>query len=324
MRALVLILLATASGCAFERAGTAGDDNEFIATADTSVPPTDTYVELDDTFSPDTELAETADTKPADGSTCNESVCGKLPTTTTKRVALVDRSVACPPGFKSTDLLEAKDGMACSCSCNLNAAPVCPGAGALTTATSMDCTTAGPTLGSAGSNLCSTIVGGAAIANGFKATAPPPLGGACGAMPKTDTTAVTRQRRLCEPNAGTCAAPICAGSPFLECIEHAGACPAEFPSPRVVGTSASVTCPSCTCTMSATCTGKISFFATACTGTATTFAVDGTCNMVTGGPGTYPNFKYVPNAPTAAICNASFASAPGTRTVLGQRNLCCK
>jgi hypothetical protein len=338
MRPLVATLLfAIASGCALDRAGTAGDEELFDADgiettlfAETSSGEDSTAIdsgaEQVDAVAPDTRDSAASDT--SDTSTCNESACGALPTSATKRVALVDRTIACPAGFKATDIVEAKgEGDGCVCGCS-SAPPACPGYGSIATyySSGAGCGSTGATLYSVGTSVCSTTgTGGVVLANNFKATAPAPVGGACGGKPSTDGSAVARPRRICEPNAGTCAAPIC-GTPFLECIEVTGACPAPFNNPRTIGTNVVVSgCPACTCSLSgATCTGTISFSGTACTGTATTLPVDGSCVAVPSGTGTFTNFKYTPNAVMGATCTPSYTTAPGTRTFISQRNLCCR
>jgi hypothetical protein len=328
MRELVaVVVVAITTGCGFESGGTASEDYFFdaariddVASADTRVDEPDTAIEPVDSFVPDTAPTDTAPV-------CDTTACGALPMATVKRVALVDRGVACPAGFTSTDVVEGTAGDGCACACTLGA-PACPGAGAIPTFYSADtsCGTTGTSINSVGSGTCSTVGGGGgSLSTYFKATAPAATGGSCVAVPTNNPSAVARQRKLCEPNSGTCVAPIC-GSPYLECIEVAGTCPAQFPNRQTIGTSVSVTgCPACTCTLTrGSCTGNISFYGTSCTGTPTTLPVDGTCALVPAGSGTIFSFKYTPNAVTGASCAPSYPTAPGTRTFAGQRNLCCK
>ncbi len=286
---------------------------------DTFVP--DTFVP--DTFVPDTFVPDTG--ADADGSTCSVTACGALPAGA-KRVALVDRTVACPPGFTATDVVEARDGNGCTCGCALSTSPTCPGAGAIATkyGTTAACGSTGATITSTASGTCTSLGFSGSLSSFFQATAPAPVGGACTASPTSDKAAVTRPRRLCEPGPTACAGDMCK-TPFTECIEVTGACPATFPNVRTVGTDVILTCPACTCGTSATCTGKLTFYGNAgCGGGGTTLAVNGTCVSVPSSADSVSSFKYAPDAPTGASCTKSFDAAPGTRTFVGQRNLCCR
>jgi hypothetical protein len=315
----VVCSCAIAIGCSLDAAGTAGDLTDASA-GDVAIgsdgAQLDSIFVLDDTAPEDTTPLDTAPP-------CDESTCG-MPPTSAKRVALVDRSVACPAGFDSTDVVEETSGDGCGCSCSIAAAPSCPAAGGIATSygDSPACATAGPTLIAVDSSTCSSFGSGSTLPGYVRATPPGPVGGACGPSPSTKD--VSRPRRICEPRAGTCAEPICR-SPFVECIEIAGSCPSSFPTARRIGTSASVSCPACTCALSATCTGTFTLYDKGCTGSiSASIRADGTCIAMPGaGTSGYSDFKYVPNTPTAS-CAASYASSPGTRTFVGERNLCCK
>jgi len=333
---IALLLVSLSAGCAFDAAGMGFDEsfgNEDSRAADALV---DSMVVEDsagdsfvaDTFAADTFVSDTfvppdtlvADTVVADA--CTEASCGTMPAGA-KRVALIDRAFACPPGFKATDVLEGTGGNGCTCSCGLTGGGTCPATGALTTAygDSGSCPTPGATLYPAGSGTCTALGFSGALHTSFKATPPAPYGGSCAPTPTTDKSAVTRPRRLCEPLAGTCAGPIC-GSSFTECIEYAGACPSAFPNARPVGTDAVVTCPACICSVSTTCSGTISFFSgNGCGGSATKLTVDGTC--VSSATDTVGSYQYVPD-PAKSVCKPSFSAAAGTRTLIGQKNLCCR
>lgn len=334
-------LVASLAGCALDKAGTAGDepflDEDARPDAALAETPADAEIDTsapdttdDDTSAPDTLVADTyvVDTlmPDGDGSTCNETACGAPLPSGAKRVALVDRGIACPPGFKATDVVEGKTGDGCTCSCTVAVAPLCPSTGSVQIhhGTSATCATTGNVLYPPGSGVCMPLGFPGVVADYVRLTPPAPLGGACVPASTADKNAVVRPRRLCEPLSGTCAAAICA-SPFTECIEYAGACPTAFPNAVPVGSDAYVTCPTCTCSISATCTGTLSLFNTAgCGGTAIPIPADDVCRSQPSAGASVSHYKYAANPPAGPACKASFTAAPGTRTIIGQRNLCCR
>ncbi|MGZ3424042.1 MAG: hypothetical protein ACXVEE_39640 [Polyangiales bacterium] len=346
MRRFALLSVVLSIGCSLDTTGSATDIEQLAdsgdITADTSTSPGD------DSSTPDTGSSETepldsttddTGTPPADTGTpptdtgtpppmdtggCDTSACGDPGGA--KRLALVDRSKACPAGFIQTDFVEDKGGDACSCACNLAAMPFCPGNGDIATKFGAGgCGSTGLTLHPSGTDVCTGIGMGGNLAAWFSGTAPSPIGGACGPMANTNKGAITRQLRLCEPISGTCAAPICA-APFTECIETAGTCPAGYPNPRSVGYDISVICPSCTCSLDAgSCTGSLTLFNNgSCGMKVATLAVDGTCVETMHAGDGVNSYKYKPDAVKGASCGSSFTSSPGTRSTVGARNLCCR
>lgn len=258
-----------------------------------------------------------------DGPGCDESKCGAVPTGA-KHVGLVDRAIPCPAGYVQTDVVEATAGDGCTCSCAVGAKPTCPGNGSIATAYggTAACGSTGLTLTSPATDTCGDLGVTGSTAKFFKGTAPPPIGGTCTPTTKVDKAGVQRNRRLCEPKAGTCQAPIC-NTPFLECVEVAGACPAAFPNARTVGTDFALTCPACACGLSASCSGTLTLYKDAdCKGPTTTLTVDGTCIATTDGV-TVSSFKYKPSPATTA-CTPSYTGVPGSRTFVLPRQLCCK
>ena len=322
---------ASGDGTASDTGGAPGDDT---ATLDSNGPLPDGVV--GDTFVGDTAGGDTAvtdttivdtavapDTKPppSDVPTCDESACGSLPSGA-KRVALVDRSVTCPAGFAPTDVVEVKGGDACACSCSgAPSGTTCPTVGTIPTwySDASGCGTSGADLTAAGTGVCVNF-GGGTLHPYFKAVAPGPPGGVCAAAKVTpDKAAITRQRRLCEPSG--CAAAIC-GMP-ADCIETAAPCVAPYPNAHAVGSDLSVTCPGCSCAVTGTCIGTIDFWQNlGCTGPKTTVNADGACG--TGATASVTSFKYNPKTIVGAGCGGTYATAPGTSTLAGQRNLCCK
>lgn len=289
--------------------------------ADTS-PPSDT----DDTMPPPDTAAP-----PDTGPTCSEAACGALPAGA-RRIALVDRTTACPTGFKQTDILEMKAGDACGCTCGLTK-PTCPTNGTVNTYYSevtSTCVWTGTSLDPDGPG-CHGLGGGGGggvdLGNYFKATPLPPSGGSCAAAPTTaDKAALSNPRRICEPMTG-CAGDICGGATgFTECVEGLATCGGAFPNARVVGTDVAVTCPACNCTLNAgKCAGTITFYGmSGCAGSGFDLAADDTCVAVPNtAPSTVSSFKYRATS-TGAGCTQSFTTSPGTRTITGERRLCCR
>jgi hypothetical protein len=335
-----LAALAILEGCSLDTSGSASDDSlgdggvdsafgidsstidsHFaIDTASGTDAPTDTPIDT---------ITTAPDTKP-ESPTCDTSACG-TPSGTPKRMALVDRTVACPAGFKQTDVVEAMAGDACSCACTL-AAPTCGAHVDIPTAFSDDgsCSGTGATLHPMTSGGCVNFGFSGALHSDFSATPPAPTGGGCTAKPTIDPSKITAQTRLCEPMAGACFGDVC-GAPFDECIEVGGACPSDYPNAHTIATSIGATCPSCDCTFSkGSCTGVIDFYsATDCgTGTKITLAASGACVPVPGssigGGRTVQSYDYVPSTPTGDGCAPSFDTDPGAPTFGGPRNLCCR
>src|SRR5205085_10975704 len=117
-----------------------------------------------------------------------------------KRIAIVDRTTACPTGFKQTDVLEVKPGDVCGCSCGMTV-PTCPGAGEVKTFysnMSTTCGTTGVSFYPTGAGTCTNFTGGVGLGNYFKATPlNPPTGGFCSAMPTVaDKASMSNPRRL--------------------------------------------------------------------------------------------------------------------------------
>jgi hypothetical protein len=176
------------------------------AVADTALPDTavaDTAVA--DTALPDTAVADTAvaDTAP----TCDESACAVVPTSA-QRVALVDRTSACPAGWTSTDVVQAKAGDGCACSCVLTTSPTCPANVNMATSYSdtAGCGSTGAVIKPSGSGVCTNLGFSGNLRAYFSATPPGPAGGAATATVGTDPAAISRPRRLCVPPAGSCSA----------------------------------------------------------------------------------------------------------------------
>jgi hypothetical protein len=359
---LSIVLSAAATACSLDTSGSAPDIEAFddsgatlsdsaifpgddATTPDVDVPDegfdttiTDTGVDTDmpidtgtpDTGTPDTGTPDTGtpDTgMPDTGPTCDTTMCADP--MGAKRVALVDRTKACPPGFVQTDVVEDKGGDACTCSCGITN-PTCPGTGDLKTkyGTTGSCEGgAGLTLNPGGTDVCTGLgtASGGSLASYFGADAPAPVGGACGANPMSNKGAIVNPLRLCEALASTCEKPICGGA-FTECIETAGSCPTAYPNARTVGGDIALACPACSCTLDrGACSGTIQFFANPTCGMKVgDFDADGGCAASDHGGETVKSFKYHPGMVKGQSCTPSFATSPGTRSVIGPRTLCCR
>ena len=120
---LAIVVGALAAGCSLDGAGTAQDVPIGDSSVDTNLPLPDLGTEAardttTDGVPVDTQPADSivtadgADTAPdaivdtaPETPTCDDSACGKPPSGM-KRMALVDRSVTCPAGFTTTDVVE--------------------------------------------------------------------------------------------------------------------------------------------------------------------------------------------------------------------------
>jgi len=339
--ASLFALAAASQGCGFDTSGAASDFDLGDGGEDTFLPfdagSGDTHFTLDtgaggDAIGGDTIVTDAAIdtiTPPThtgpESPTCDTTACG-TPPAGAKRLALVDRSVACPADFKQTDVVEAKSGDACGCGCTLGPAPTCAAKVDIATYFSDDgsCGMTGTTLRPTARGACVSLGFTGTLHADFSATLPPPVGGACAKTPTSDASKITAPKRICEPMAGACFGDVCGGA-FDECFESAGPCPADYPTAHKIGGSLTVTCPACDCGVDVgTCTGSLDFFSgPGCTGTKNTLAANGACVPV-GGAKSVQSYDYVPGAPTGAGCTPSFDTDPGTPSIAGARNLCCR
>ncbi len=128
--------------------------------------------------------------------------------------------------------------------------------------------------------------------------------------------------RLCMPKAG-CAWPGCAKPvpPYAACAVHDGdvECPVGLPRKVVVGASVSMDCGACPCSVTAKCTGNLTFYDdAACTQNPRTLPGDGSCVQRNG---SFTHYKWT-QAPTAVACVV--ATAPVAKTALvTTRTVCC-
>jgi hypothetical protein len=248
-----------------------------------------------------------------------------LPVGWTLVVLQPDRSAACTAGFTQRDVIAnpiAGSG-ACDCACNAPASACSSGQLPTRYGTTTACSSSGASISVNGTG-CTVLSGN--FSDYFSATPLP--GGACTASTVTDTTKVTStEQRVCEAPS-SCHEDVCNGrvpAGSSACIGRDGdlSCPAGWSARRLVGTDVSLSCSSCTCGGSASCTNaRINFFSdVSCATPLISFAVDGSCQP-TNAPGAIGSFSY------AATAGNQQCMPNGSRTatiaLTGTRTLCCK
>jgi hypothetical protein len=205
------------------------------------------------------------------------------------------------------------------------------------------------TFGTAGAGTCPNgggTTGGGCATDGFlgafaagnehRYKAPGPVGGSCTSSGTSDPTKVTStDSRVCRANViPKCETKLCPPTltgKFVACVSSSGdqACPSAFPKKHLVGTDVSVTCAAgaCGCTVTATCTGKMSFYASAdCSGAPDLIVnANDTCVPTVSNPegNTYGSHRYVANAPTNVACTSAGTSA-ATTSLVGPLTVCCR
>jgi hypothetical protein len=237
------------------------------------------------------------------------------------------RAAACPINFTGTDLIASPTAGAgaCECSCTVNANPTCT-QGMMATKYGDDdtCPTVGLTLNVPNGN-CIAITSNI---RGFYSSTPLPPVIACTASTVTNDSNVTStaMRQCSVPT--NCREEICNGEVppgFSACIVRSGdlACPAGWDAKTVVGDGADLTCSSCTCQATATCTnGRIIFYSnTGCGTQLAAFDVNDVCQS-TGGGGAIRSFRYSATV-TNPQCTAN-GMKMGTVALTGTRTVCCK
>ena len=249
------------------------------------------------------------------------------------------KGLACPTGFTGpADTVEgpAVGASACTCGCSVTAQPSCAtgmipghfaGAGALL------CDSVG---GSLANNGCGTdgYLGPFGTGNEHRFTPPPASGGTCQATANKDPGKLTyaAQGRLCQAAVvPECEGKVClpaAAAPFRACIAAPGdiACPAGFAIKHLLGGSASFTCSAgCTCGVTATCKGKLSYFATAdCSGAVgMTVQVDDACHATDAAGASFGSHVYVPFTPANVGCTKTGSTSASAPALSNATTVCC-
>jgi hypothetical protein len=261
-------------------------------------------------------------------------------------------TAGCPSGFAMTQPTNLDEGpitsSTCACgACSISTQPTCP-TGPI--AVSYDiggdqCGTTGTpsTQKNANVGTCNTDMytgnfPGIAYSNmDLKYTPPTATGGQC-ASPGTASGAITytAQDRTCVPDSQASAG--CSGSqctltlaaPYEVCVFQSGSqtCPAgQFSHQHLAGSSATVTCSSCGCNLTTSCTGTMKLFTSNdCTTTGGAkeddIAADGACHSANTQTGQYNSYEYAPKAP-AASCAASGTSTAQNVTLANEETICC-
>jgi hypothetical protein len=250
------------------------------------------------TDAPDTDIGPPtdADSGPSDapqdapllvdagGDAC--AACTLVPPAGWSLVAFaVATTVGCPAGFTTMDVREGPDGGTCSCgACQMTVPPAC-GPENFTSMVGTSCGQTGPIFSASGTS-CETAPPGALP--GSVAIAGAQVAGSCASSAVPDSSTVTSQSdRICAPPE-PCAACNPGLSPdFNVCIMTPNnvPCPAGTSQMHLVSPSYSLECTVCTCALTGTCSGTLTFYATPdCSGTGPTLLTNGTCAQ-TGGVG---------------------------------------
>lgn len=299
-----------------------GVDDLGIESGDASIAPDaftpDGPSTVVDANAPDVgDSSQPIDATVADG--CSSASCVDLPLGF-ELVAVGPTTDPCPATFEQPkDVHEnpvATNGT-CTCKCSVGGTPICPSNQGLLT-----------TFGTAGAGTCPNnggTTGGGCATDGFlgafdtgnehRYKPAGPVGGSCTTSGLADKTKVTfTDLRVCGANVvPKCESKLCPptlGGNFTACVAALGdqACPGAFPKKHLVGPDVNVTCANngCNCSVSATCTGKMSFFASAdCSGAADLIvnADDSCVATVSTPPGTsYGSHRYTANAPANVTC----------------------
>jgi hypothetical protein len=256
----------------------------------------------------------------------------------------------CPPNFGATSASNVVGGPdatgACSCgACTVTTQPSCS-VGTVhgfydtkRTAAAGTCSTPDtmPVLSNSPAGSCLTDIydggygtfdveyDGPTTASGGACTSP----GVASSKPVTYTS----EGRSCvanDPSLVGCKGNACTPMPppgFQVCIAAAGAqaCPqGPLRAQHLVGTSATVTCDDCGCTVSGTCGSDATitlFTDTSCTRGGNTMPAN-TCTTINGNP-TYQAYQYDGGAPDKVACQAAASSSTPSVTLVDEQTICC-
>jgi hypothetical protein len=234
------------------------------------------------------------------------------------------RAASCPAGFTPTDVIEKPVGTSATCSCGSCSITTAPNCTAVTISTMWD---SGPAVcnfqGDYYQGAVSCGVLGGSFGLDIKAIPPTPVPGVCTAPSTADPSTVTAaEERVCVPTAACAACGSGIGADFAVCLASNGdnPCPMNAPTKHLVGTSPDVSCGTCGCSVSATCTGTLNFFTSGnCTGTSfLQVATDGGCHLANNQ--TVGSYTW-----TGSPVNPQCASGTSTATVAlnGTQTICC-
>lgn len=292
--------------------------------------------------------AATFDAAPLDAKT-NDAPTACSPGTTTcfalpsgwNVVAYGTQAATCPAPFGAqTDVQEGPTpNGACRCDpCGVTAQPSCT-SGQLSTAYGLDglrtCLIPGATLANGVGGGCNAAQIG--IATDARIDPAAPTGGACTSAASKHREAFTfaSSGRVCaapDPASAGCingvCTPVAPSAPYAICIAAPGvqsACPSgPFGVKHVVGTDVTFDCAACGCTVTAQCSGTVTFYTDPnCRDNGVPVVADGTCHttpMHMGG--NYGSYEYRAT-PSNVGCTAGAASPASNVQLVGATTVCC-
>jgi hypothetical protein len=280
----------------------------------------DSVAALDSTTAPDSTFAP--DTAPASDATSCPCTLGAPPGWTLVAYAS-DRTVPCPAGFTTNELLAAPTAGAGACTCGdcqMLMAPSCSMGTFSSMAGSSSCS--GQGLTHAANDGGCTVYAGGPLDNYGMAVAPQPIPGTCTAPATGDPLSVTSEEVLvCVPPADGCAcgAPV---SSFQTCLFQAGdqTCPPATATKVSVGAGVTVSCDDCPCALQATCSGMTTYYEDSMCGTALATITTSTCGRLSAAGQDFGSYEWQGTA--TPMCNIG-APPSGTPALSGVGTICC-
>jgi hypothetical protein len=280
---------------------------------------------------------------PPDGCTNAAGPCVVVPSGWALVAFAPSQASSCPSGFDAApaqDLVEGPQATgACGCgACSVTAPPSCA-AGAIAVAYDEDFSgtcdlVAMPSpLGNSPPGSCGTdIYQGSYATFDARYAAPGPSGGACTSAGVQTSGGVTyaAQDRLCQPTgsqAASCDGGVCRptlAGPYAACIATPGAVacpPGSLSVSHDVGTSASLSCAACSCSVTGTCSGTLTLY-TNTTCTTGPYAISTDVCVAISSAATYKAYKYTAAAAKDVGCQAG-APASANVALAGEQTVCC-
>lgn len=237
-----------------------------------------------------------------------------------------DRTSACPSGFDTVDVIEKPTPGAGACTC-----------GACTKG-AVNCNSGGiPTFYDNGNGTCGTSgaqhqandgvcrnQSGQFGANASVGATTAVTSGCTVASSTPAKPAVTvTSERICRMQASTCASALCptppAGMKLCAVVDGDAACPASLPTKHVVADDFTMTCATCSCSVTATCTGTLGFYPSLNCGGSPKNLSTGVCTSTSSA--SFQSTKWVGTVLTDT-CNLGAAPAPSIALV-GMKTICC-
>jgi hypothetical protein len=360
MRALAFLPMASGgvfivAGCGLDQGGleqappsNSGNLGSADGAAGTEVMADAATRDSTDTVSP---LSSDDASPSGDDASCSggANTCAAVPSGWTLVAFAGTRSSACPAGFtrQSTDIVQAPpSGTAqCSCgTCTVTSPPTCdsgsipvhydnvPGAGAGTCSLVAQPGT-GPLVNNPPGSCGTDLYQGSYSAFDISYESPAAAGGACTAKAAPAGPLTTTAERVCAADgsqSSTCnghGCPLSIAAPFKVCIMAMASmsCPTGPLSVRnEVGTSGSLSCADCSCSVTANCSGTVTLYTdAACTKGPYAVPADGSCNPVNKQKASYSSYVYSGGSPTNVSCTASAGAGPPSVDLVNQATICC-